>query len=59
MLARGKEMGLVDDYLFTPIILIVIITSLISPLLLKLTIKKENRGQYQKIETSTAPDGVC
>lgn len=58
MLARGKEMGLVDDYLFTPIILIVIITSLISPLLLKLTIKKENRGQFPKIKTSTAPDGV-
>ncbi len=39
---KGKALGLVNDVLFAPIIIMVVITTIIAPILLKLSFKEKN-----------------
>lgn len=39
---KGRQMGLISEHLFAPIIVMVIVTTLITPILLKIAFKKQD-----------------
>ena len=51
---KGYQVGLLDNKLFAPIIIVVIISTLITPILLKLLYKKFDKDAPAVVETSTA-----
>ena len=48
---KGRQCGLIDEKLFAPIILVVIVTTLMTPILLKMVFKDRNGGDSLKPET--------
>ena len=46
---KGAQSGLVDSSLFPPIVLVVIVTTLITPILLKLFMKQPAEGSAPEI----------
>jgi Kef-type K+ transport system membrane component KefB len=51
---KGRQSGLIDEDLFAPIVLVVIVTTLITPILLKVVFKDKHAG----VETAGAAEGV-
>ncbi len=45
---KGEQAGLISDSLFPAIVLVVIVTTLITPILLKLTMQVKDRRQLEK-----------
>lgn len=53
---KGKALGLVNDVLFAPIIIMVVITTIIAPILLKLSFKEKN--PTSKETTNFTPETI-
>lgn len=53
---KGKALGLVNDVLFAPIIIMVVITTIIAPILLKLSFKEKN--PTSKEATNFTPETI-
>ena len=52
--AKGQQVGLIDGDLFAPIVIMVIITTLITPILLKVAFKDKNdKGDKETDEVAT------
>lgn len=48
---KGEQAGLIDSHLFPPIVLVVIVTTLITPILLKIFMKGEAEGEPPALKT--------